>query len=55
MVKKLASINMDTFALVGCENVPSQRMFEKIGFKIINDVYWTRTYPINGEPAKWSD
>jgi ribosomal protein S18 acetylase RimI-like enzyme len=45
MAKKLAESGKDTFALVGQQNIPSQKMFEKIGFKHVDDAYWLRTLP----------
>lgn len=54
MIHKLADLNLDTFALVGIANTASQNMFEKIGFKKIEKVYWLRNYPINRNSV-WKD
>lgn len=53
MAKQLAELNQDCFALVGNANVPSKRMFEKLGFRHTDFAYWTRTYPT--APFQWSD
>lgn len=53
MSKKLADLNMDTFALVGPSNTASVRMFEKLGFKRLEDSFWLRTDPT--VPFQWSD
>ncbi|XP_055550857.1 uncharacterized protein LOC129733217 isoform X2 [Wyeomyia smithii] len=53
MAKKLASINEDCFALVNSANIPSKRMFEKLGFRHSDYAYWLRTYPT--EPFQWTD
>lgn len=53
MAKLLADMDLDTFALVGAENTPSQKLFEKLGFKIVDHVYWLRTLPI--VPFEWKD
>ncbi|XP_062138697.1 uncharacterized protein LOC133847559 [Drosophila sulfurigaster albostrigata] len=39
--KKIAEQNLDVFAPVVTENTPSRRMFEKLGFEKIDDIYWT--------------
>lgn len=54
MIHKLADLDLDTFALVGITNTASQNMFEKIGFKKIEQVYWLRTYPTNRNYV-WKD
>lgn len=54
MIHKLADLDLDTFALVGDTNTVSQNMFEKIGFKKIEEVYWYRNYPINRNYV-WKD
>lgn len=55
MCKILASMNLDTFALVNELNFNSQNMFVKLGFKHKDDAYWLRTIPTNGSKAKWID
>ena len=45
MARKMVLIDRDTFALVGPRNIPSQKMFEKAGFRHIDDAYWLRTLP----------
>lgn len=54
MCKILANYDMDTFALVGIQNLASQNMFKKLGFQHTDDAYWLRTYPYD-ESFKWSD
>ncbi|XP_060666228.1 uncharacterized protein LOC132798387 isoform X2 [Drosophila nasuta] len=39
--KKIAEQNLDVFAPVVTENTPSRRMFEKLGFEKIDEIYWT--------------
>lgn len=53
MAKKLAALNQDCFALVNNSNIPSKRMFEKLGFRHTDFAYWLRTYPT--VPFQWSD
>lgn len=53
MAQKLASLNQDCFALVGNSNIPSKRMFEKIGFRHTDFAYWLRTYSTYA--FQWSD
>lgn len=54
MCKILASMNMDTFAFVIPSNIASQKIFCRLGFKQMGEVYWLRTSPIDG-PFKWND
>lgn len=54
MCKILANMNLDTFALVGVQNIASQKMFVKLGFKHTDDAYWLRTYPTD-EKFEWRD
>ncbi|XP_055597620.1 uncharacterized protein LOC129747426 [Uranotaenia lowii] len=53
MAHRLAHMNQDCFAFVNSGNIPSKRMFEKLGFLQIDTAYWLRTYPT--EPFEWSD
>ncbi|XP_034099504.1 uncharacterized protein LOC117564727 [Drosophila albomicans] len=39
--KKIAEQDLDVFAPVVTENTPSRRMFEKLGFQKIDNIYWT--------------
>lgn len=56
MCKILANSNLDVFALVNAENFNTQNMFVKLGFKHIDDAYWLRTFPTNGnKEIKWND
>lgn len=45
MCQVLAEMNQDTFALVDGQNVPSKRMFEKVGFEVIDHTFKIRTKP----------
>lgn len=45
MAKKLSDIDADAFACVNKKNIPSMKMFEKLGFHHIDDVYWIIAYP----------
>lgn len=54
MCKMLANSDLDTFALVGVDNVASRKMFSKLGFKYADDAYWLRTYPLD-EKFEWID
>lgn len=47
------NFNHDTYALVSDENWPSRLMFEKLGFKPIENTCWLRTYPTI--PFHWKD
>ncbi|KAH8377482.1 hypothetical protein KR093_005692 [Drosophila rubida] len=38
---KIAELGQEVLAPVVTENMPSRRMFEKLGFKKIDNVYWT--------------
>jgi len=43
MSKKFADQNEDTIAPVVVQNIPSRNMFEKIGFKEIDNIYWVES------------
>ncbi|XP_035912823.1 uncharacterized protein LOC118512459 [Anopheles stephensi] len=43
--KQIAALGHDCFALVNAANVPSKKMFERIGFKHDGEAYWLRTIP----------
>lgn len=53
MCKILAEMDQDTFALVDGLNEPSKRMFEKIGFKVVDHTCKIRTKPTIS--FKWKD
>lgn len=53
MAKKLADLDMDSYACVNKNNVPSIKMFEKIGFRHVDDVHWIMTY--STEMFTWHD
>ncbi|XP_055685166.1 uncharacterized protein LOC129791164 [Lutzomyia longipalpis] len=55
MIRKLCDLRMDTFAFVNCDNAPSRRMFEKLGFIETDYVYWLRTLPTDPTIPPWSD
>ena len=53
VAKQIANLGQDCFALVNAANVPSKKMFERIGFKHDGEAYWVRTLPtVAGE---WKD
>lgn len=54
MCKILANNDMDTFALVGPQNIAAQKMFNRLGFKHLDDAYCLRTYPYD-ETYEWKD
>ncbi|XP_017132633.1 uncharacterized protein LOC108149516 [Drosophila elegans] len=51
---RLAAQGHDVMALVGPTNTPSQEMFSKLGFRVIDQCEWLRTEPIHGE-FTWPD
>lgn len=46
MTKKLSELDMDTYAVVGDENVASICVFKKIGFKAVESCYYLSTYSL---------
>lgn len=54
MCKILANDGLDTFALVGSQNIASQKMFTRLGFEKRDDAYWLRTLPLD-ETFQWTD
>lgn len=53
ITKQLANMNMDTCAFVNTTNEASVKLFEKVGFKVVDNGYWLRTYPV--VPFEWED
>ncbi|XP_052896513.1 uncharacterized protein LOC128303563 [Anopheles moucheti] len=51
--KQIADLGHDCCALVNANNVPSKRMFERMGFKHSGEAYWIRTIPT--VPNEWQD
>lgn len=45
ITRKIGEKGEDVFACVLKQNLPSIKMFEKIGFKIIDRTYWIHTMP----------
>lgn len=43
----------DLCACVNPDNIPSRKMFEKAGYKVVDKTYWLRTYPTS--PFEWTD
>lgn len=43
MTRQLGEMGMDAFACVLPENGASRRMFERVGFRYAEDVYWVHT------------
>lgn len=54
MMKILADLEMDTFGLVGSHNISSVKLFERLGFEVIDECCWLRTFPVDRE-FSWSD
>lgn len=53
MAKRLALLGSDTIASVVTHNQPSLNMFQKLGFREIDEVSWIHTVPL--VPSKWVD
>lgn len=53
IAKKLGEMGEDVFATVRPANVPSNKMFSKIGFKVVDMTCWLRTIPTI--PFEWND
>lgn len=51
--KQLGALGLDVCACVDQENVPSNTLFERAGFTIIDSTYWIRPYA--SVPQKWVD
>lgn len=47
LLKKFSDKNWDTYAYVLDDNVPSRKLFEKCNFKIVDEVFWLFTKPMN--------
>lgn len=43
LAKKVAEMGHDSYAGIGDDNIPSQKLFEKIGFRATGRLYWVRT------------
>lgn len=54
MAHLLATMQRDSFGFVGVENHFSKKMYEKLGFKILESIYWLRTYPVNKNESIWT-
>lgn len=52
--RRLAALGQDVMALVSPENKPSCGMFDKLGFRVIDQCFWLRTAPASGDFV-WSD
>lgn len=46
-MKKFSDKNWDTYAYVLDDNVPSCKLFKKNNFKIVDEVFWLFTKPMN--------
>nr|XP_040239532.2 uncharacterized protein LOC120959876 isoform X1 [Anopheles coluzzii] len=53
VAKQIANLGQDCFALVNAANVPSKKMFERIGFKHDGEAYWVRNFPTVSR--EWKD
>ncbi|EDW64939.1 uncharacterized protein [Drosophila virilis] len=54
MARRIAALGQDVMALVNPENQASNGMFDKLGFKVIDQCVWLRTEPVAGE-FTWPD
>ncbi|KAH8419373.1 hypothetical protein KR222_010037 [Zaprionus bogoriensis] len=52
--RRIATQGQDVMALVNAENTASRGMFEKLGFRAIDQCVWLRTLPVAGEFV-WPD
>lgn len=52
--RRIAALGQDVMALVGPKNAASCGMFDKLGFRVIDQCYWLRTTPISGDFV-WPD
>lgn len=53
VTKKIGELDQDVCACLVSSNKTSRRIFEKIGFNIVDKVYWLRTTPLI--PNEWYD
>lgn len=53
ITKQLAENGHDSSAAVSVDNVPSQALFKKAGFRKVDTAFWLRTLPV--VPFEWSD
>ncbi|XP_058126746.1 uncharacterized protein LOC131281223 [Anopheles ziemanni] len=53
VAKQIAALGQDCFALVNATNVPSRKMFERLGFTHEGEAYWIRNFPT--VPTIWQD
>ncbi|KAH8391799.1 hypothetical protein KR215_004096, partial [Drosophila sulfurigaster] len=49
IARRIGCLGQDVMALVNPQNTPSRVMFDKLGFKVIDQCHWLRTQPLNGE------
>ncbi|XP_034474711.1 uncharacterized protein LOC117781934 [Drosophila innubila] len=54
ITRRIGCLGQDVMALVGTENEASSAMFDKLGFKVIDQCNWLRTEPVIGEES-WPD
>lgn len=54
MAKLLSEQGKDTFGFVGPTNTPSCKVFEGLGFKEIDRIYWLRTFPVGKTESVWT-
>lgn len=53
ITKKISELGHDCCACVGKDNPASCAVFSKLGYKVVDNAYWLRTYPT--VPFKWTD
>ncbi|KAH8376869.1 hypothetical protein KR093_001806, partial [Drosophila rubida] len=54
ITRRIGCMGQDVMALVNPQNTPSCSMFEKLGFKVIDQCYWQHTQPFIGK-FTWPD
>lgn len=53
ITKEIAKLDHDVYGCVNADNHVSRRLFEKVGFTVVDDTYWLRTYPT--VTSQWKD
>lgn len=53
ITRQIGALGHDVYACVGLENEPSKRLFQSLGFSIVDRTFWLRTDPI--VPFQWND
>lgn len=53
--RRIAELGDDVMALVNKDNRASCGMFDKLGFKVVDNCYWLRTFPTSDIERTWPD